>query len=118
MRLEVLRAVVMAVSAAGIAGMIVGSVAGNNNGAVVTCGLVTAVGILVLMAVTAATRGAAAAGGAAGGNGYDDVLAARVEDRIQAVLAHGADEGAVRDLVRDAVRLGRSTTARQAAAGR
>ena len=105
MPLPVLRALVMVVAAAGIVGMILGSVADNNNGVVITCGLVTAVGILVLMAVSAATRAA----GADGPEAVDEVVAARVEHRVEALVAAGVDEAAVRDLVRDAVRLGRST---------
>jgi hypothetical protein len=103
----VLRAVVAGICVAGIVGMIVGSAADNNNGVVITFGLITAAGVVVLMAVTAATRQASPP------EEFDEVLAARVEDRIQALLANGADERDVRALVRDAVRLGRSTRSRR-----
>ena len=56
MNLKVLRIAVVVVCIGGIAGMIIGSVAGNNNGVVITFGLVTAVSVLVLMAVSAAGR--------------------------------------------------------------
>ena len=41
---------------AGVAGMIISSVNGNNNGWVVTCGCATAVAALCVFAATAATR--------------------------------------------------------------
>jgi dipeptide/tripeptide permease len=99
MPLRVIRLIVIVLCAAGIAGMIVASVAGNNNGWVVTFGLLTAVSVIVLMAFSAANRSTAAA--------VDDSVAARVETRVRNLVEAGADETAVRDLVRDAVRLGR-----------
>ena len=99
--LRVLRVVVIVLCAGGITGMIVASVAGNNNGWVVTFGLLTAVSVVVLMAFSAAANRAPA------GAGVDEELAARVEDRIRALVETGADESTVRDLVRDAVLLGR-----------
>jgi hypothetical protein len=100
--LRVLRVVVIVLCAGGIIGMIVASVAGNNNGWVVTFGLLTAVSIVVLMAFSAAANRAPAAGA-----GADEELAAQVEGRIRGLVETGADETAVRDLVRDAVSLGR-----------
>ena len=99
--LRVLRTVVILLCAGGITGMIVASVAGNNNGWVVTFGLLTAVSVLVLMACSTA------AGRTASGAGVDEALAAQVEDRIRVLVETGADETAVRELVRDAVLLGR-----------
>ncbi len=104
MNLGLLRGVVGVICVAGIAGMIIGSVAGNNNGVVITFGLIAAVSVLVLMAVSAALRSPEGASPAP-----DEALAAGVEDRIQALVAAGADEAALRDLVGQAVRLGRST---------
>jgi dipeptide/tripeptide permease len=101
MPLRVLRIVVIVLCAGGITGMIVASVAGNNNGWVVTFGLLTAVSVLVLMAFSAASNRAAVAGG------VDEELAEQVEGRIRLLVETGADETAVRDLVRDAVLLGR-----------
>jgi hypothetical protein len=103
--LSILRVIVAVVCGLGIAGMIVGSLADNNNGAVVTFGLVTAVSILVLMAFSYASRSGS------GRAGLDETLAARVEDRIQGLVSAGADEGDVRALVGDAVRLGRGEPA-------
>jgi hypothetical protein len=99
--LRVLRVVVIILCAGGITGMIVASVAGNNNGWVVTFGLLTAVSVVVLMAFSAAANRAPA------GGTIDEELAGQVEDRIRVLVETGADETAVRDLVRDAVLLGR-----------
>jgi dipeptide/tripeptide permease len=98
-RLRVVRLVVLGLCAIGIVGMIAASVAGNNNGWVVTFGLLAAVSVVVLMAFTSATRATAPV--------VDDSVASRVEDRVRLLVEAGADETAVRDLVRDAVRLGR-----------
>jgi hypothetical protein len=98
--LTVLRIIVAVICVGGIVGMIVGSLADNNNGAVVTFGLVTAVSILVLMAFTYASRPAPA-------RSVDEGLAERLEDQIQALVASGAAESEVRALVGDAVRFGR-----------
>ena len=53
MPLRLIRTVVIVLCGGGIVGMIVASVAGNNNGWVVTFGLVTAVSIVLLMAFSA-----------------------------------------------------------------
>ncbi len=103
MALRIIRIVVLVLCAGGIAGMIVASIAGNNNGWVVTFGLITAASVVMLMVFSAASRSAATAGTAA----PDEALAEQVEIRIQDLVETGADETAVRDLVRDAVQLGR-----------
>jgi hypothetical protein len=99
--LRVIRVVVIVLCAAGITGMIVASVAGNNNGWVVTFGLLTVASVVVLMAFSAAANRTPAAGS------VDEELAVQVEDRIRLLVETGADESDVRDLVRDAVLLGR-----------
>jgi len=101
MPLRILRIVVIVLCAGGITGMIVASVAGNNNGWVVTFGLLTAVSVVVLMAFSSAANRASPAAA------VDERLAEQVEDRIRALVETGADETAVRDLVRDAVLLGK-----------
>jgi low affinity Fe/Cu permease len=99
----VLRGVVLVVCVIGIAGMIIGTVAtDNNNGVVVTFGLVTAVAVLVLIGTTMVQRAQAPVG-------VDEVLAERIEGRVGRLVAAGADEADVRALVGDAVKLGRST---------
>jgi uncharacterized membrane protein YjjP (DUF1212 family) len=87
------RLTVIAVCVGGIAGMIVSSIA-DNSGAAVTFGIVTAVAVLVLIAVTAA-----------GPRPPSEADAARLEASIQELVGGGADEAAVRDLVRQARRL-------------
>ena len=87
------RLTVIAICVAGIAGMIVSSIA-DNSGAALTFGAMTAVAVLVLIAVTAA-----------GPRPPTEEDAARLEQRIQDLVAAGADETAVRDLVREARRL-------------
>ena len=108
MNLRLLRLAVIAVCVVGIAGMIIGSLADNNNGAVITFGLITAVSILVLMAVAATTRAIEGRAAAAGGPPeVDEELAADIEARIQVLVTAGADEATVRALVGQAVKLGR-----------
>lgn len=87
------RRLVIAVCVGGIAGMIVSSIA-ESNGAAVTFGVITAVAVLVLVAVTAA-----------GPRPMTEEQAAELEAAIQQLVAGGADEVAVRDLVRRARRL-------------
>jgi hypothetical protein len=100
MALSAVRYVVIGLCAVGIIGMIVASAAGNNNGWVVTFGLLAAVSIVVLMAFSAASRNSGPAP-------VDESIAERVERQVRGLVETGADEAAVRDLVRDAVRLGR-----------
>jgi hypothetical protein len=101
------RIVVIAVCGAGVAGMIATTIAGHN-GAAMTLGITTAVAILCLMVATAVTAGS-------DGPGASDVeaTAARVEDRVTALVEAGAQERAIRDLVRDAVSLGRQSAKEQ-----
>lgn len=88
------RRAVVAVCVLGIAGMIVSSIA-DNTGAALTCGLVTAVAVLCAIVATAVSAP------------VDEEQAARVEAEVQQLVAAGADEGAVRRLVGEAVRLGK-----------
>lgn len=100
MSLSRLRALCIALFACGIAGMIVSSVNGNNNGWVITCGFVTAIPAISLLVSTMVLN-------AEKGTVIDESLAERVEQRVAELHAAGADEESLRDLVRDAVRLGR-----------
>jgi hypothetical protein len=74
----------------------------------VTFGLITAVSIIVLMAVATTARSLEAKQTAAAA--VDEALAEEIEAKVQALVASGADEGAVRDLVGRAVRMGRGQT--------
>ena len=77
MTLRVLRWAVIAICVVGIAGMIIGSIADNNNGVVVTFGLITAVSIIVLMAVATTARSLEAKQTAAAE--VDEALAEEIE---------------------------------------
>jgi len=100
MRVRTFRVVAAVIWVAGIVGMIVSSVNGNNNGWVLTCGLLTAAASVVLLSVTAATNVERL-------DVFEDADAERLETRIEQVVATGADELVVRSLVRDSMRLGR-----------
>ena len=100
MSVQRFRLVAAVVWVAGIAGMIVSSVNGNNNGWVVSCGLATALASIVLLAVTAATRRDVI-------DVFDEALAERLDGEVTRLVGAGADESEVRALVRDAIRLGR-----------
>ena len=89
-----------AVFVLGIAGLIIGSVAGNNNGVVLTIGACIAVAAVVLITVGAVTPRERI-------DAFVEADAERLEDRIAALVAAGADERALRELVRDAMRLER-----------
>lgn len=84
----------------GIAGLIISSIAGNNNGVVLSIGAVIAVAVMALLIISTVTA-----------NGRIDAFveadAERLEDQIAALVRAGADETAVRALVRDAIRLER-----------
>ena len=95
-RARIVRWIVIGVCGAGIAGMIVGSVA-DNNAVALTFGLVTAAAVLCLIVATAVSPAPR----------FDDDRAARVEELIGRLVSAGADEAAVRALAREAVRLGR-----------
>ena len=93
------RGVLIGVCVAGIAGMIATSIADAPGGAL-TFGLLTAAAAVGMILVTAVTTGGSARG--------DDELAAELEERVEALVAAGAEETAVRDVVSRAIRLGRS----------
>ena len=83
---------------AGIAGIIVTSINGNNAGWVLTIGMVTAVTAVVLIAVTAASDRPRI-------DVFDEAIAERVERRVQTLVAQGASEDEARALVRDALEM-------------
>ncbi len=96
---RVVRWAVVAVCAAGIAGMVAGSIADDNT-VTLTFGLVTAAAVACLIVATAVATG--------GPVHPDETAGLRVEELVQAMVAAGADEKELRDLVREAVALGRS----------
>jgi hypothetical protein len=85
------RIAVIVVCVGGIAGMIIGSVA-DNTAVALTCGLVTVAAVVCLIAVTAVTAPRAT---------LDEDRGERVEARVRALVRAGADEQAVRALVRE-----------------
>ncbi len=89
----------MGVCAGGIAGMILGSVT-HRDALALTCGLVTVVAVLCLIVATAV------AGSGHQGPDPAEAEAAVLEQRVRRLVASGAPEQEVRDLVREAVRLG------------
>jgi low affinity Fe/Cu permease len=102
MSLGLLRGMVLVICVLGIAGMIVGTIAtDNNNGVVITFGLVTAIAVVVLIGTTMVQRAQSPVG-------IDEVLAERIEQRVDELVAAGASEPEVRALVGDAVKLGKS----------
>ena len=101
--LRVIRSICIVIFVAGIAGMIVTSINGNNVGLVTTIGMTTAVAALVLLtASTVAARRRL--------DVFDDALAERIEARIGEMTQSGADEASLRRLVADAIDLGRRAT--------
>ena len=105
-RARVVRWVVIGVCAVGIAGMIGGSAA-NNSDLALTFGLITAAAVLCLMVATAVSAPTTTAHAASGDGAFDEGQAARVEHLVARLVADGARENAVRQLVGEAVRLGR-----------
>lgn len=100
MAVRIVKAVCFALFVAGIPGLIVSSIAGNNEGWVLSIGMVTAVAALVLIAVSAVTATRRI-------DTFDEVIAERVENRVRVLIEAGADEAEVRALVRDAIDLSR-----------
>lgn len=100
MAIRIIKTVCFGLFIAGIPGLIVSSIAGNNEGWVLSIGLVTAVAAVVLIAVSAVTANKRL-------DAFDDVIAERVETRVRTLLESGADETEVRALVRDSIDLSR-----------
>jgi multisubunit Na+/H+ antiporter MnhB subunit len=99
MSTRAVRRLVVAVFVVGVAGIIAFSIADEPDAALAS-GLLTAAAAVVLIAVTAVTSPRR--------SGDPEALAERLEERVSALVAAGADEGEVRRLVRDAVDLGRT----------
>jgi ApbE superfamily uncharacterized protein (UPF0280 family) len=119
--LRAVRGVTLIICVAGIAGMIVTSI-GGHNGAAITFGLITAVAIVCSMVSTAVAADTAhRLRGRDAVDGVDetlpvDRLAEIVENQVQAMMSAGVEEDALRALVGESVRLGRTLEATQAGA--
>ena len=85
------------VFACGIAGLIISSVAGNNNGLVLSIGGVIVVAAVVLMTVNTVTVHERI-------DVFDDAVAEQLEAQVARLVEQGADENDVRNLVREARR--------------
>ncbi|MFN5601633.1 MAG: hypothetical protein ACK45J_09020 [Acidimicrobiaceae bacterium] len=100
MSLKLIKLTCFGLFLAGLPSIIVSSIRGNNEGWVVTFGLITAVAALVLIAVSAVTSTRRI-------DAFNDVLAEQVEQRVQQLVSAGADENEVRALLRDTIELTR-----------
>lgn len=100
MALRLIKIVCFGLFLAGIPAIIVSSIAGNNEGWVLTFGMITAVAALILIAVSSVTTTKRI-------DAFNDVLAEQVEQRVQQLVQAGANEDEVRALVRDSINLAR-----------
>ena len=101
--LRIIRLLCALVFVCGIAGIIVSSINGNNEGWVVTIGLTTSIAAVVL--IIASTVAARTRIGA-----FNEVAAEKLESLITDEVARGASEDAIREIVRRAIDLGRHTS--------
>jgi hypothetical protein len=90
----------IAVFVCGIAGLIISSIAGNNNGVVVTIGGFIVLAAIVLMTVNTVTVHERI-------DAFDDAADEQLEAHVAHLVQQGADENDVRTLVREARRSGR-----------
>ena len=84
---------------AGIAGIIVATINGNNAGVILSIGLAIVLAAIALLAATSV-------GGTRRIEVFDDAAAEKLERMITDLVAEGADETAVRAVVRETRRLG------------
>ena len=98
--LRVIRLLCAVVFVCGIAGIIVSSINGNNEGWVISIGLTTTLAaIILIIASTVANRQRIAT--------FNEVEAEKLESLIADQVARGASEDALRDIARRAIELGR-----------
>ncbi len=93
-----IRIICSVVFVAGIAGMIIASIAGNNVGLVNTIGGATAISALVLLVATISSSTVRP-------EVFDQAAAERIELKIAALTKSGVDEKELRELVRLATQL-------------
>lgn len=97
---RIVRVICAVMFVACIAGLIVSSIAGNNEGWVLSigmCGAAAAVVLIVVSLVTANRRLPE----------FVEADAEAIEARVARLVATGTDEGELRDLVKASVKLGR-----------
>jgi hypothetical protein len=100
MALRIIKVICFVIFVSGIPALIVSSIAGNNEGWVLTFGSITAIAALILIAVSAVTAKTRL-------DTFDEVIAERIEQRVRELVASGASEAEVRALIRDALELSR-----------
>jgi hypothetical protein len=100
MSLRLIRTLCFGAFLAGLPAIIVSSIRGNNEGWVLTFGMITAIAAIILIAVTATTSTKRI-------DVFNEIEAERVELRIRQLVEAGANEVEVRALVRDALNLSR-----------
>jgi hypothetical protein len=100
MALRIIKVICFVIFVSGIPALIVSSIAGNNEGWVLTFGSITAIAALILIAVSAVTAKTRL-------DTFDEVIAERIEQRVRELVASGASEADVRALIRDALELSR-----------
>lgn len=88
-----------AVFVAGIGGIIIATINGNNAGVVLSIGLVIVIAAVALLAATSV-------GGGRRIEVFDEAAAEKLERMVIALVKDGADEAKVRALVRETRRLG------------
>jgi uncharacterized membrane protein YraQ (UPF0718 family) len=94
-----LRSIVLVLCACGIAGMIISTIAtDNNNGWVMSFGMLAALSMIVLIVASSVRPSVTAA---------HETLAEMIEKGVAGLVSSGAPEAEVRKLVGDAVRFGR-----------
>jgi hypothetical protein len=98
--LRLIRGLCIATFIAGIPSIIVSSILGNNEGYVVSFGSVTAIAAIVMLATSAVTNSKRL-------DAFDEVLAEKLEQRVTQLVAAGADENELRQVVREAMNLAR-----------
>lgn len=83
--------------------MIISSIAGNNIGFVTTAGMFGVTGAIVLLTASSVASKRRI-------DAFDDAAAEQLEYEISKLVQLGTEESALRKLVRDATRLGRSAS--------
>jgi hypothetical protein len=104
---RLIRRACIAVFVCGVGGLIAASVAGNNNGVVLSIGGAIALAAIVLMAVNTVSVTNPADRIDAFVEARDEADAEQLEARVNQLIAQGADESDVRALIREARRVRR-----------
>lgn len=96
MATKIIRVLCFAIFLSGVPGLIISSIAGNNNGVVTTIGMCMAGAAIVLITMSATANNNRL-------DVFNDVAAERVEARVRSLVEAGANETEVRMLVRETI---------------